>query len=189
MNIFFLDYNPQEAAKAHCDKHVIKMIVESLQLLFSAHWRVAGIKNRKEREEFGNRWREIFPDLPRENPYGTGYQNHGCTKWVLESQSNYKWLCSFTLELLKEYKKRWPGREHSCQKLAQWCSEHPIEIKDLGLTNPYLAMPNFCKRENPVESYRIYYHIKPRRMKVTWKTQPPHWWQSPLLNIPDEEEG
>lgn len=183
MNVFFLSYDSREAAEDHCDKHVIKMIVESLQLLFSAHWRVAGITKRKEREELGEGWKELFPDLPRENPYGTGYQNHGCTKWVLESQANYKWLCSLTIELLGEYERRWSGREHSCKKLAQWCNEHPIEIEDKGLTKPYLAMPDSCKRECPVESYRLYYHIKPRRMKVTWKGKtPPKWWNY-------EEEG
>ena len=38
MNIFILSINPKEAAQAHGDKHVIKMILESCQMLYSAHW-------------------------------------------------------------------------------------------------------------------------------------------------------
>jgi len=30
MNIFVLDYNPKKAAEYHCDKHVVKMILETL---------------------------------------------------------------------------------------------------------------------------------------------------------------
>lgn len=33
MNVFFLADTPDEAALYHCDKHVIKMVLESAQLL------------------------------------------------------------------------------------------------------------------------------------------------------------
>ena len=37
MNIFILDKNPEISARMHCDKHVPKMIVESAQMLSTAH--------------------------------------------------------------------------------------------------------------------------------------------------------
>ena len=37
MNIFFLHRDPRIAARYHCDKHVIKMIIESAQMLYCAH--------------------------------------------------------------------------------------------------------------------------------------------------------
>ena len=37
MNIFVLDKNPIKAAQQHCDKHVVKMILESAQMLSTAH--------------------------------------------------------------------------------------------------------------------------------------------------------
>ena len=37
MNIFYLDRNPKVAAEMHCDKHVVKMILESAQMLCTAH--------------------------------------------------------------------------------------------------------------------------------------------------------
>ena len=37
MNIFVLDKDPHIAAQMHCDRHVPKMIVESAQMLSTAH--------------------------------------------------------------------------------------------------------------------------------------------------------
>ena len=37
MNIFFLHFDPKTCAQMHVDKHVVKMILESVQLLCSAH--------------------------------------------------------------------------------------------------------------------------------------------------------
>jgi hypothetical protein len=38
MNIFVLSLDPREAAEYHCDKHVVKMILETAQLLYCSHW-------------------------------------------------------------------------------------------------------------------------------------------------------
>ena len=37
MNIFYLDRDPKIAAQMMCDKHVVKMILESAQILSTAH--------------------------------------------------------------------------------------------------------------------------------------------------------
>jgi hypothetical protein len=36
MNIFYLDKNPRKCAKYHCDKHVLKMIIEYAQLIINS---------------------------------------------------------------------------------------------------------------------------------------------------------
>ena len=46
MNIFYLDENPKKCAKYHCDKHVVKMIIEYAQLLSTAHRLCDGIESR-----------------------------------------------------------------------------------------------------------------------------------------------
>lgn len=38
MNIFYLSRDPVLCAEMHCDKHVVKMILETAQLLSTAHW-------------------------------------------------------------------------------------------------------------------------------------------------------
>ena len=42
MNIFYLDKDPQQAAKYHCDKHVVKMILESAQMLCTVVNEISG---------------------------------------------------------------------------------------------------------------------------------------------------
>ena len=38
MNIFVLDEDPIKAAAYHCNKHVVKMIIECAQMLSTVHW-------------------------------------------------------------------------------------------------------------------------------------------------------
>lgn len=64
MNIFVLDYNPKLAAQYHCDKHVVKMILESTQIVCS-----------------------VANELGIETPYETTHYNHPCTVWARESRN------------------------------------------------------------------------------------------------------
>jgi len=88
MNIFFLSLNPQEAARLHCDKHVVKMILETTQLLYSSHW-------------------ILNPENLPENAYKLAHKNHPCSIWVRSSITNYMWLASLGLWLCEEYKYRY----------------------------------------------------------------------------------
>ena len=108
MNIFFLDYDTKKCAKYHCDKHVVKMILETAQLLCGAHW-VTG----------------------SEAPYKLSHKNHPCSIWVRESLSNYLYLCDLGLELCKEYTYRY-GRTHKSQQIIEWCLDKKLNIKDKG---------------------------------------------------------
>ena len=47
MNIFYLDPRPDTAAEMHCDKHVVKMIVESAQMLSTVHRMLDGKMERR----------------------------------------------------------------------------------------------------------------------------------------------
>ena len=37
VNLFYLDHNPKKCALYYCDKHVIKILVEILQILSQIH--------------------------------------------------------------------------------------------------------------------------------------------------------
>ena len=67
MNIFVLHKDPVVAAQMQCDKHVVKMLLESAQMLCS-------------------------PFEPGSAPYRRSHYNHPCSKWARESSSNYQWL-------------------------------------------------------------------------------------------------
>jgi len=138
MNIFFLSTNPEDAAKQHCDKHVVKMILETAQLLFTCHWM-------------------LNPDGLPSNAYKKVHANHPCGIWVRESLSNYKWLCELGHWLCKEYTFRY-GKIHKTEQHIEWLKSNlPPSLADIGLTPIRQAMPDEYKHENPVKAYQTYY--------------------------------
>ena len=153
MNIFFLSMDPKEAAMFHCDKHVVKMILETAQLLYSAHW-ILGPS----------------PDFP-ENAYKLTHQNHPCSVWARESLTNYLWLCSLGWWLCKEYTFRYK-KIHKTETHIMWLFQNPPEdIPYLVMTQPAQAMPLEYKENDPVEAYRKFYiesKLKNRNI-VTYK--------------------
>ena len=70
MNIFILDENIEKCAQYHCDKHIIKMILESAQLLCTAHWinKYAGFIPRKLESKEWEKVREQKTNDPRDFP-------------------------------------------------------------------------------------------------------------------------
>lgn len=170
MNIFFLDTNPQKAAVYHCDKHVVKMILESCQMLCSNVWYENGITSSKMKKEVIQKdpsfSKQIFKNFPRIDkngdikPYGIGYVNHPCTVWARESKSNTKWLLDFTGYLILEYEKRY-HKTHACKKVYKWLLERFNTINQNfikeSITEPAQAMPDKYKNINPITAYRDYY--------------------------------
>jgi len=149
MNIFVLDKNPHVAAMYACDKHVVKMILESAQMLCSVH-----------------------PEGTA--PYKRSFYNHPCTKWVRASSENYDWLIEHARALCTEYTRRY-GKVHKSEKVIDWCDANRPELPDVGLTPFAQAMPEDYKNEDAVEAYRTYYRNDKRRF-ATWKdVDPPTW--------------
>jgi hypothetical protein len=139
MNIFLLSFNPKEAAEYHCDKHVVKMILETAQLLYSAHW-------------------VLDPSVLPELSYKLAHKNHPCSIWVRESLSNYMWLSELGYWLCQEYRFRYGNKTHKTESHLEWLRAYPPSgLKDLGITEIRLAMPVEYKQPNPVEAYRTYY--------------------------------
>lgn len=158
MNIFVLSDNPTIAAQMQCDKHVVKMVLESAQMLSTAH-HLCG--------------------EPTEIMYRATHKNHPCSVWARQSQANYKWLYEHFMALCKEYTHRF-GKVHLCeQKLGQVLKSYPSNIKDNSFTQFVLAMsthPECIVLDNPVESYRNYYKTKQDNFKMVWTNRDvPDW--------------
>jgi hypothetical protein len=153
MNIFFLSFDPRSAAEYHCDKHVVKMILETAQLLYTAHWIGA---------------RDALP----QNAYRKTHDNHPCARWVRASVSNYKWLCELGMALCKEYTFRY-GRVHLTETHLLWLSTHIPSMPDYGITKLPMAMPDEYKHPNPVQAYRNYYVGAKSRFLVYSNRSPP----------------
>ena len=98
MNIFVVDYNPVRAAKMLCDQHVVKMPLESAQILCAAY----------EQEKA---------------PYRRTHYNHPCTIWTRTSKENYLWLIDHGLALCHEYTYRYQ-KVHKSEEVIRWCEEN-----------------------------------------------------------------
>lgn len=150
MNIFVVDRDPVQAAQDLCDKHVVKMIVETAQMLCSAH--PAGAA-----------------------PYRRTHAKHPCTLWTAASMQNYMWLIDHGIALCEEYTKRY-GKRHKSQDVIEWCRDNAPPLLSLGLTPFAQAMPDQYRDPDPVTAYRNYYQGEKRRF-ATWKGSKPSWWK------------
>ena len=152
MNIFFLDWDVEKNAQYHCDKHVVKMILETAQLLCGVHHMTDAVYV----------------------PYKLSHKNHPCSIWARESLTNYLYLGELGLELSREYTHRY-GKKHKSQEIIEWCLINKPEIQDIGFTTPPKAMPDEYKTEDVIESYRKYY-LGVKKTFLTWKErQIPEW--------------
>ena len=151
MNIFFLNLDPKLCAQMHLDKHVIKMILETAQMLCST-------------------WHIIDPEHIIFNPpYKLAHKNHPCTKWVRKSKQNYLWLCELGKELCFEYTYRY-GKIHKSQEIIYNLSHNVPPIPDLGFTTPAQAMPDMYKGrpEDYIGAYQQYYFFEKMHIH-SWK--------------------
>ena len=152
MNIFVLSNDPVEAASMMCDKHVLKMIIESGQMLCAAH-------------------------EPGFAPWKRTHYNHPCSIWARTTTSNYRWLVEHGLALCREYTKRY-GKVHKSEEVIQWCKKNvPPSVPEGPLTPFAIAIkdPKY-HLSTAVESYRAYYKADKARFAKWKNTNPPSWW-------------
>ena len=175
MNIFYLDSDPQKCAEYHCDKHVVKMIVEYAQLLSTAHRVLDGdeyvdytTSNRKIKRY---RLKGDVEDVI----YKASHVNHPSNIWTRTSSSNYKWLFKLWYELCLEYKRRYHKEHATYIKLNQLLQYYPKNIEIGELTPIALAMPDDVKDKCPIKSYRKFYNVYKKDFAI-WKNAPiPSW--------------
>jgi hypothetical protein len=194
MNIFALHPNPRRTARWHADKHVVKMLLESVQMLYTAHWVIAYPFILMKKGPFAvSLYQKGLPTPPAlrvhkapkqlKNPEQRGYRpvhvHHPCTVWVRNSLENYLWLCHLAMELAREFKHRWPtSGAHSCEEHARWLLEHPPALPHLGRTPFAQAMPEEYKRGDAIQAYRAFYKGAKQARGITdryTKRHKPHW--------------
>lgn len=167
--------SPRKAAQYHNDKHVVKMILESAQLLSTAH-RVLDGKHYKMKTDTG-RWKNYYNLHDHRNSilYSATHVNHPSAVWVRQNRRNYLWLFALFTELCNEYTHRY-GKIHKCEGMRKLLAEFPNNLPEGTFTEPTLAMPDQYKIDNDaVTSYRNYYNGEKQRM-FSWKNRPtPDW--------------
>ena len=176
MNIFYLDKDVRKCAEQHCKKHSIKMILEYAQLLCTAHRYIDGEQyieltpnNRKVK-----RWK--LSDERENVLYKATHINHPSTVWTRSSDEHYKYVYNLFVELCNIYTER-TGKTHLTEtKLKKALSQIPTNIKHNGFVEPTPAMPDYCKKETSLESYRNYY-IKEKQHLAEWYLEQPNWFK------------
>ena len=155
MNIFYVDHSPLIAAQSLCDKHVVKMTLETAQLLSTAH--------------------HLLPStVDKSEIYRKTHENHPSAVWVREGKGNYLWLLHHFYGLLNEYKHRY-GKVHACAYLIPDLATLP-KFPFEGSTAVKLAMPEEFKGPDPVIAYRRYYISKYTKIDMSWtKRDKPAW--------------
>ena len=185
MNIFVLDNDPIKAAEYSCDKHVVKMIVESCQMLSSAHRVLDGqeytdlSKGAKPRRR--KRWRL---EEPREDLlWKASFVGHPCTQWIMQSKENYRWLARHAVALTEEYTIRYE-KKHSCESMCRYFLDtYPDNLLSIHQTEFAQAMPEQYKVVgDAVQAYRNYYHGE-KAYFAKWKTTTPHWWNGVSVTV------
>jgi len=150
MNIFFLDRDPVAAAPMHTDKHVVKMILETAQILCTVHHR------------YGNN----VPGL-----YKPTHENHPSVRWAGDSREHYRWLARLGMALTAEYTYRYK-KIHACSDLLFALATHfPPTLVKTGWVDPPQCMPDEYKNSDTVSAYRRYY-AGAKVAGATWKYRP-----------------
>jgi hypothetical protein len=156
MNIFVLDTHPKIAAEYHCDKHVVKMVTESAQILSSAH------------SYYGSAVKNQYKDTHYNNP---------CIVWARSNDKNYLWLWCLFYWLSIEYEKRYKRVHKTANDLLRPLLSTPKGMPVASSTTPfYLAMPEIYRSIDSVESYRRYYIAEKYRFARWAYTPSPPWW-------------
>ena len=154
MNIFVLDKNIERCAEYHCDRHVVKMILESAQILCTA-----------------------LHKNGMDVPYKPTHPHHPSILWTEKSYANFKWLSSLALALNEEYRFRFKtDRDHRSAEVVRAIQK--FSFPDIGLTEYAQTMPEqYRVPGDAVAAYRAYYRAE-KASFASWTKRPvPGWFK------------
>ena len=166
MNLFILSRNVKECAKFMFDKHIVKIILEAVQMLCTTI-HVIDPEN------------IVHTQIKL---YKIAHKNHPVTIWIRQSLDNYLWTLDLVDAMHEEWKYRYnhpPEKTHKSYIVATYLrmfAPSADKFISSGMTNFALAMPDECKMEDPIEAYRKYYQSPDKRRLASWKKrEKPDW--------------
>lgn len=216
MNIFAVNQCPYISAASLHDKHVVKMILESAQMVANAIGRPYGLSlyplYTKRNDNFTrfhfqcwlsplSQYSLLFQvnGFDAFHPFGKlpfserGYAHHPCTVWVRERTANLNWLIHHGLGLCQEYTKRY-GRKHSLDHTFRWLVDHVSpDLEDYKEHSEFArAMPDGLKFDDSIDSetaYRYYLSRYKYFYLAPWKRGTRPSWSTEFYLTFDEEKG
>jgi hypothetical protein len=156
MNIFAVDRDPRRAARCLGDRHVVKMTLETAQILCT----VARLHGHRA-------------------PYRSTHVHHPCVVWAAERHANFRWLVLHGLALAEEYERRFGRKHRSGRVIGSIARRQAGPPKDGKRRSPFaLAMPEQYRGRDAVASYRRYYRgEKARLVSYRAPARAPRWWR------------
>lgn len=153
MNIFWLDTDPVKSAQYHCDKHCVKMGLEATMLLCNAHWLTG-----------------------KSAHYKLTHKHHPLIIWTKSSRKTYALVAQYAKSVFQEYTYRYGRRHLTEDALDDIMFDYPqIPEASTADEHPPLCMPESCRQDSVIESYREYYRQHKQRLAV-WSKRPTPWW-------------
>lgn len=159
MNLFILDLMPVTAATYYCDRHVVKIILEAVEMMGFAY----------DQGEF-----KPLPWLKHARHY-----NHPMSVWVRSSLQNFDWTYQHAVALCCEYTYRY-DKVHSYLQHIDWIGANlPLSnLSDMGRTDWPRCFGPWKEKvgitDDIVQDYRRYYMLAKRF--ATWKKRNiPYW--------------
>lgn len=154
MNLFIVDYDINKCIQSLPDKHIVKMPVESTQLLCAAYYildQANGLEGKI---------------------YKPSHLKHPCALWAAESSLNWDWLKEYTIKLGEEYTFRY-GKSHKSVELAKHLTK-PIFNKT-EMTAFVKCVPEEFRELDVVEAYRQYFIYYKQHIKRYTGRDIPSW--------------
>jgi len=156
MNIFIVDSDPEQAARALFDKHIVKMPLESTQIICT-----------------------VLHDLGvKDLQYRPTHRNHPVVRWAGSAASNFDWLFTHARELCNEYERRY-GRVHASRLVLVDAGHRTVNFPSRARTPFVQSMPEELRGPDAVEAYRRYYRykikMKPHLARWTEPGYQPDW--------------
>lgn len=134
MNIFAVDDNPMLAARALHDRHVVKMVLETAQVLCT-----------------------VAHGLGLPAAYKPTHKAHPCIVWAGSTHGNARWLVEHGMALCAEYTRRF-GRVHASETVIAAVGPAVMDALPKGARTPFAqVMPDDCKGDDAVQAYRRMY--------------------------------
>ncbi len=154
MNLFWFHPVATVNAEMHCDKHVVKMILELAQMLSCAH--------------------HVHNSPHASKVYRKTHVNHPCTKWTCENRLHYHRVFGLFKALLAEYTYRY-HKVHASERLIPYLQDNPCPSGDYKVAPQ--AMPDEYKNDCLFTAYKNYFNGEKQHI-ASWTNRPiPHWFE------------
>jgi hypothetical protein len=181
INIFYLDKDPVLAAQYQVDRHVVKMVVETAQLLSTAHRLLDGQEiivelKHKDTGKIKKKRVWILPDNRNDILYACTHRNHPSAVWCRSSVENYNWLVDHLHALGQEYTYRYGKTHATIKKCFYELQSPPYGLRAWDWSEPPSAMAkHYIVSNDSVLNYRNYYRYGKANLHRWKNREPPAW--------------